>query len=495
MYNYCWLGRENEYKRNSAFIYDMCPVTGRKETVMAKSATKDLTVGSPMKLILGFMLPLLLGMLFQQLYNMVDTAIVGQYLGITALAGVGSTGSINFLVLGFVLGICAGFAIPVAQMFGSKDLGAMRKYVANTIWISVVFAVVITAATCLLCTNILTLMDTPSDCFREAYDYIFVIFLGIPVTFLYNILSGIIRSVGDSRTPVFFLILSSLLNVGLDLFMILVLNMGVSGAAWATVISQLVSGILCLIYMIKRFEILRLKKEDLPPDKYYIGRLCAIGLPMGLQYSITAIGSILIQTAVNGLGSTYVAAVTAGSKVSQLLCCPFDAMGSTMATYGGQNIGAGEVKRVKRGLFDCSILGIGYAVIGFLIILFFGTSISQLFINDTDGGSIENILALSQQFLLINGAFYIPLAFVNIVRFLIQGMGFSQVAIFAGVFEMTARGLVALVIAPMFGYTAICFANPTAWIFADAFLIPIFFYCYKKMSERFSAAKKEKITA
>lgn len=436
---------------------------------MAKSSVKDLTTGSPMKLILGFMLPLLLGMLFQQFYNMVDTAIVGQFLGIDALAGVGSTGSINFLVLGFVQGVCIGFAIPVAQQFGSKDFEAMRRYVGNTIWLAVTFAVVLTAATCILCTNILTWMDTPDDVFQQAYDYIFVIFLGIPVTFLYNILSGIIRSVGDSKTPLYFLIISSLLNVGLDVFMIVVLNMGVSGAGWATVISQLVSGILCLIFMIKRFDILRLKKSDLRPDKYYIGRLCGVGIPMGLQYSITAIGSILIQTAVNGLGSTYVAAVTAGSKVSQLLCCPFDAMGSTMATYGGQNIGAGKVERVKKGLAACSLLGVCYSVIGFLIILFAGRSISMLFVNDTNGGSVEEILDLARQFLLINGAFYIPLAFVNIVRFLIQGMGFSQIAIFAGVFEMLARGIVALCLVPFFGFNAVCFANPAAWIFADCF--------------------------
>ncbi|MGN1423969.1 MAG: MATE family efflux transporter [Oscillospiraceae bacterium] len=459
---------------------------------MAKSTVKDLTVGSPMRLIVGFMLPLLFGMLFQQLYNMVDTAIVGQYLGITALAGVGSTGSINFLVLGFVQGVCAGFAIPVAQMFGSKDLSAMRRYVANTIWLSAIFAVVITTLTCLLCTNILQWMGTPADCFNEAYNYIFVIFLGIPVTFLYNILSGIIRSVGDSRTPVYFLIISSLLNVGLDLFMIVTLGMGVSGAAWATVISQLVSGILCLVYMIKRFDILRIKKEELPIDRYYIGRLCAVGLPMGLQYSITAIGSILIQTAVNALGSTYVAAVTAACKVSQLLCCPFDAMGSTMATYSGQNIGAGEVKRIRRGLFDCSVLGVGYAIVGFLIILFIGTNIANLFINDTDGGNIEELLALSKQFLLTNGSFYIPLAFVNIVRFLIQGMGFSQVAVFAGVFEMIARGTVALFIAPALGFDAICFANPAAWILADMFLIPTFFFCYHKMSLRFGYLEKSR---
>ena len=292
---------------------------------MAKSTTKDLTSGSPMKLILGFMLPLFLGMLFQQFYNMVDTAIVGQYLGVKALAGVGSTGSINFLVLGFVQGVCTGFAIPVAQMFGAKDYNSMRKYVGNTIWISSIFAVVLTAATCLLCTNILVWMDTPADCFQQAYDYIFVIFLGIPVTFLYNILSGIIRSVGDSKTPLYFLLISSVLNIGLDLFMIIVLDMGVMGASWATVISQLVSGVLCLIYMIKKFDILHLSREEMQFNPFYISRLCGVGIPMGLQYSITAIGSILIQTAVNGLGSTYVAAVTAATKVSQLLCCKSEA--------------------------------------------------------------------------------------------------------------------------------------------------------------------------
>lgn len=438
-----------------------------------------------MKLILGFMLPLFLGMLFQQLYNMVDTAIVGQYLGVKALAGVGSTGSINFLVLGFVQGVCTGFAIPVAQMFGAKDYGSMRKYVGNIIWVSVIFAVVLTAATCLLCSNILTWMNTPDDCIQQAYDYIFVIFLGIPATFLYNILSGIIRSVGDSKTPLIFLLISSVLNVGLDLFMIIVLNMGVSGASWATVISQLVSGVLCLLFMIKKFDILHLSRDELRFSGFYAAKLCAVGIPMGLQYSITAIGSILIQTAVNGLGSTYVAAVTAATKVSQLLACPIDAMGSTMATYGGQNVGAGKIKRVGRGLFDCSCLGVGYSVLAFLIILFLGRTISTLFVNDVDAGSVDEILALSQQFLVCNGVFYVLLAFVNIVRFLIQGMGFSQIAIFSGIFEMVARGLVALALVPLLGFNAVCFANPAAWLFADCFLFPLFFHCYRKLKVKF----------
>ena len=452
----------------------------------------DMITKSPGRTLFFFALPMIIGNLFQQFYNMVDTIVVGQYLGVNALAGVGSTGSVNFLVLGFVIGICAGFAIPVAQQFGSKDFDALRKYVGNTIWIAVVFAAVLTTATCLLCSNILQWMKTPEDVFKEAHDYIFVIFMGIPVTFLYNILSGIIRSLGDSKTPVIFLIISSLLNVVLDIFMIVVLNSGVAGAGYATVISQLVSGILCLVYIAKRFEILHLKKSDLKPDAYYIGRLCAVGLPMGLQYSITAIGSILLQTAVNGLGSTYVAAVTAGSKVSQFMCCPFDAMGSTMATFGGQNIGAGRVDRVKKGLFDCSLLGVGYAVFALGFVALLGGKLAMLFIK-ADSGNPEEILELAGHFLIINVSFYVPLAFVNIVRFLIQGMGFSQIAVFAGVFEMAARAVMGLCMVPVFGYDAVCFASPSAWVLADVFLIPAFFWCFSRVKRKVEREHKTDI--
>ncbi len=454
---------------------------------MSRSSVRDLTQGNPMKLILGFMLPLLLGMLFQQFYNMVDTIVVGRFIGLNALAGVGSTGSINFLVLGFVIGMCAGFAIPVAQKFGSKDIDQLKKYVGNTVWVSIAFAAVLTAATCILCGKILEWMNTPEDVFKEAYDYIFVIFLGIPVTFLYNILSGFIRSLGDSKTPVIFLVISSLLNIVLDIFTIVVLNMGVAGAGWATVISQAFSSLLCIIFIIKRFEILHLRKEDLKPDFYYIGRLCGVGLPMGLQYSITAIGTIIIQTAVNGLGSVYMASITAGSKVGQFMCCPFDAMGSTMATFGGQNVGAGELKRVKRGLFDCILLGIIWSVLALAIALLFGGDLASLFLDPSDPKTAENIELIKEyagHFLVINALFYIPLAFVNIVRFMIQGMGSSQVALYAGVFELVARGVVAIVFVPIFGFEAVCYANPMAWILADMFLIPAFFACYNHVRKR-----------
>ncbi len=443
-------------------------------------AVKDLTKGSPMKLIVGFMVPMLLGLLFQQFYNMVDTVVVGQYLGVDALAGVGSTGSVNFLVLGFCMGLCAGFAIPVAQKFGEKDYVGLRRFVANTIWLGVAFAVIIATATALLCGNILTWMNTPKDVFGYAYDYIFIIFLGIPVTFLYNILSGFIRSLGDSKSPVIFLVISSIINVGLDILFIVAFNMGVSGAGLATVLAQLISGILCFTYIVKKFPLLHLKKEDLRPDIFYVGRLCSVGIPMGLQYSITAIGSILLQSAVNTLGKSYVAAITAGSKVSQFACCPFDAMGSTMATYCGQNVGAGKPDRISKGIKDCSILGIGYAIIAFVVLFFFGGNIAMLFID----GKEASILDMAKQFLIINVSFYIPLAFVNIIRFAIQGMGNSRLAVFAGVFEMIARGGVAIGLVPLLGYNAACFASPAAWVLADIFLFPAYFYTLKIIRRR-----------
>ena len=325
---------------------------------MTNQNAKDLTVGSPMRLLLSFMLPLLLGLLFQQFYSMVDTMVVGKFLGVRALAGVGSTGSINFLVVGMCNGICAGFAIPVAQKFGQRDFDGLRKFVGNMVWLTAVFAAVITLVTTMGCGRILRWMNTPEDTFLFAFDYIFLIFLGIPATMLYNLLSGIIRSLGDSRTPLYFLIFSSLLNVGLDLLFIVVLHMGVSGAGLATLLSQLISGLLCLWYMIKHFPILRMHGSDLRPERNYVTRLLAMGLPMGMQYSITAVGSILLQTAVNSLGAAAMASIAAGSKVSMFCVCPFDAIGSTAATFAGQNIGAGKPERVHSGVRDASILGI-----------------------------------------------------------------------------------------------------------------------------------------
>lgn len=443
--------------------------------------TKDMTQGKPMKLILGFAVPLLFGYLFQQFYNLIDTLIVGRYLGVNPLAAVGSTGSINFLVIGFCMGICVGFSIPIAHKFGAGDFVGLRKFVANSVWLGAAFSAVMTALTVVLCPVILRLMDTPPDIIDDAYAYIVVIFIGIPTVFLYNILSGIIRALGDSRTPVFFLVFSSLVNIGLDLLFIVHFKMGVEGAAWATVISQGLSGVLCLIYMIKKFEILRIKKEEWKPELHMMGSLCSMGIPMGLQYSITAIGSVVLQTAVNGLGSVAVASVTAANKIGAFLACPFDAMGSTMATYGGQNVGARKLLRVKEGLYDCIKLGAMYSIIGFLIAFFFGAPLGKLFVEAEDAALVSQIVEDVRLFLIITTAFYFPLALVNIIRFMIQGIGFPTFAILAGVLEMVARALAGFVLVPVFGFPAAAMGSPIAWIFADAFLIPAFFYVYKKL--------------
>lgn len=442
--------------------------------------TKDMTKGTPMKLILGFSIPLFFGFLFQQFYNLVDTLIVGRFLGKENLAAVGATGSINFLIIGFCMGICSGFSIPVSHKFGAGDLKGMRRVAANCVWLTIAFAVVMTVLTTCFCRHILVLMKTPANILEASCAYIWVIFLGIPATFLYNMTSGVIRALGDSRTPVIFLVMSSFLNIGLDLFFILNLQWGVQGAAWATVISQGVSGVCCLLFIVKKFELLRIQKDEWSPNRHLMRTLCGMGVPMGLQYSITAIGSVILQSATNTLGSDAVAAVTAAGRISGFLACPFDAMGSTMATYGGQNVGAGKLDRIDRGLKSCVILGAGYSVIALLVSIFGGRSLAALFLDVSEAAIIDHV----RLFLIVNTIFYFPLALVNIVRFLIQGMGFPTFAILAGVFEMLARGIAGIVLVPVIGFTGVTLGNPIAWIFADAFLIPAYFHVRKVMRKR-----------
>lgn len=441
---------------------------------------KDMTNGSPSKHILGFAVPMLFGMLFQQFYNLVDTIIVGKTLGVEALAGVGATGSINFMIIGFCMGVCNGFVIPVAQCFGAKKPADLRKYVFNGYICSIVFAIVLTLASVIFCRRILIIMNTPADIIDHAYNYIVVIFIGIPTVFLYNMVSGVIRSLGDSKTPVVFLVLSSIINVVLDFFLILVCKMGVAGAGWATVTSQLISGLTCLIYMYKKYDILKGDKSERVPDRRFITNLCMNGVPMGLQYSITAIGSTILQAAVNTLGSTYVAAMTAGSKMFNFTCCPFDALGSTMATYAGQNVGAAKIKRLGQGVRSAMIIGSVYSVLSLIALYFTTDYIALLFVNASE----TTIIALTRQFILASACIYIPLTGVNVVRFCIQGMGFSVFAISAGILEMIGRAFAAIILIPSIGFMGACLASPIAWIAADAFLFPAFIHCAKKLNAR-----------
>lgn len=345
------------------------------------TTSREMTTGPALPLILNFTLPLLLGNLLQQTYSLVDAAIVGQFLGIDALAGVGASSSVIFLILGFCNGCCCGFGIPVAQRFGARDYADMRRYVANALRLAVGISVTVAIVTSIWCADILHAMRTPDNIFRDAYLYLLVTFIGIPCTFFYNLLSNIIRALGDSRTPFWFLLFSTVLNIALDLFCILTLGWGVLGAAVATVVSQGVSAALCFAYMHRHFEILRSTRDERRFRSRHARTLLAIGLPMGLQFSITAIGSIMLQSANNALGSACVAAFTAGVRIKMFVISPFESLGMAMATYTGHNYGAVKPERIWQGIKVAAGLMLGYALFAFVVLMAGSDLLARLFID------------------------------------------------------------------------------------------------------------------
>ena len=440
--------------------------------------TKDMTQGSPLKLLLAFAVPLMLGSLFQQFYNLADTIIVGRFVGVEALAAVGSVGGLNYLVLGFVNGIACGFSIPVSWTFGAKDYSQMRRYTANTVWLSIAFAVVLTIVTVALTRPILVWTNTPANIIDLADIYVRTIFWGIPFTLLYNVTSALMRALGDSKRPLYFLLMASFLNIGLDLLCIIVFKMGVFGASFATVFSQAVAGFGSLWYIARHYHELRWSKEEGKLSRDHCLKLCNMGIPMGLQCSITAIGSVVLQGAVNGLGSDIVAAQTAGGKAAQFLSVPLESIGTAMTTYASQNLGAHDLKRVNRGVNTALGIGCVYSIASFIILRFADKLLIGLFL---DAGEVE-IMANAQSFIFWNSVFYIPLAVLIIYRYTIQGLGYSGLAMFAGVAEMVARAMVGFLFVPLWGYFAACIANPVAWFFACFFLIPAYFVVRKKLT-------------
>lgn len=437
--------------------------------------TKDMTTGNPVKLILYFSIPLLIGNIFQQFYSMVDTIIVGRFLGVKALAAVGSTGSMVFLIIGFVLGLSAGFSVLVSQKFGANDEEGMKKAVASAIVLSVIMSIIITVVSVVAAKPLLNLMNTPNDIMKDACAYIIVIFAGTSATFFYNMISGILRALGDSKTPLYFLIVSSILNVVLDLLFIVTFSMGVAGAAYATVISQGVSGLLCFIYTAKKFPILHLKKKHFKFESEYIKQHLQIGIPMALQFSITAIGTIILQSAVNSFGSTVVAAHTAASRVEQLVMQPSVTFGVTMATYVAQNLGAGDIDRIKEGVKKCTIINIIIGIVAGIILVFFGDVFVKMFVADAD----PNVIAYAKQYLTIVAFFFIPLSLIFIYRNALQGMGHTFIPMMAGVGELVARSIVAFTLPALIGYTGICLAGPMAWIAAA---LPLMFDYFRKVN-------------
>ena len=432
--------------------------------------TRDMTTGSPLSRILAFCAPLLVGNLFQQFYNLADSILVGRILGVNAFAAVGSTGALSFLILGFALGICSGFAIPIAQSFGAGDEEAVRGRAGQLVWLGLLFSGLITLATFFWTDDILCLIRTPAEIFDDAYRYIFVVFMGTAATILYNLSSSVLRALGDSRSPLFFLIAAVVVNVFLDLLFMKELGMGVEGAALATVISQAASGIACLIYMRLRVPMLHLSGQNMRPNLRRMGLIAAVGIPMGLQFSITAVGSIILQSAVNGLGASAVAAVSAGAKVHNIVAAPLETCGVAMSTYCGQNLGAGQIRRIRDGIRYGTAVSFLYCALGFTVNCLAGNAIAMLFVDPSE----TLILREVHRYLVAVGAAYPMLAVIFVFRNGLQGMGYSRQAMGAGLAELVARVLVAFGFVGRFGFQAVCFANPTAWLFADAILLVLY---------------------
>lgn len=445
----------------------------------------SMTRGKPFPLIVKFSIPLLLGNLFQQTYNMVDAAIVGKILGAEALAAVGASSSVQFFVLGFVSGMCIGFGVPVSQRFGAEDYTGMRKFVfGGSVW-AAILGVILTAVTSLGCATILNILQVPADIFSSAYIYLLIIFLGIPFTILYNWLASILRGIGDSKTPFMFLAMSATLNIFLDVFCIVILHMGTAGAAVATVVSQAISGLCCLGLIIFRKDILHVRKEERVLDMEHSKKLLVMGLPMGLQFSITAIGSMVMQSANNALGTLYVSAFTAGMKIKQFMMCPFDAFATAVSTFAAQNYGAGRMDRVKQGLKQGTALAVGYGIVSGALMILFGKTMCLMFVD----ASNTQVLEYAYLYVARMGMFYWLLGFLNTMRLCMQGLGFAGRAVFAGVIEMICRVAVSFLLVPVFGYNAITFADQCAWAGGCLYVIPMCLLCVKALSRKLENEK------
>lgn len=455
----------------------------KNESTDMNAPINDMTTGSPARHILNFALPLIGGYLLQQLYLIIDAAIVGKSIGVEALAAVGSSSSIIFLILGFCNGCCCGFGIPVAQRFGAKDYTAMRAYAANAIKLSFVISVIIMLITTALCTPILRMIQTPDEIFKDAYTFLFIIFLGIPFTFFYNLLSSIIRALGDSKTPFFFLILSSVVNIIIDVILIIELKMGVEGAGIATVVSQGLAGLLCFFYMRRKIPMLTPDGQEKKWQADKVKTLLNYGVPMGLQFSITGVGIIMLQSANNALGTLYVATFTVAMRIKYFFTCVFENLGVAMATYCGQNLGARKIPRVSMGIRSATKMMFIYFLFTFAVLYPFSKELSMIFV---DSGQTA-ILNLSEEYMRISCFFYPVLGLLTIFRYSIQGLGYSKLAMTSGVCEMVARCAVSWWLIPAVGFLGVCYADPAAWICADLFLIPTGIYIYHKLKKEYGS--------
>ncbi|MTD38724.1 MATE family efflux transporter [Erwinia sp. CPCC 100877] len=438
---------------------------------------KELTHGNPAKLIFFFTIPLLIGNIFQQFYNMADMIIVGQTLGKDALAAVGSTGSITFLIIGFAQGLTAGLSIITSQYFGAQNYQGVKKSFATSILISAAVTVFLTILSLAFVHPMLVLMQTPPEIIKDAQTFISIIFIGIFAAMAFNLLSNMIRALGDSRTPLLFLVIASVINVVLDLILIINFHMGVAGAGIATVTAQIISSLLCVLYIRRRIPNLQLRKKDFSIDKQEIRAHLNIALPMAFQSSIIAIGSIVLQAALNSLGTDVVAAQAASSKIEQFATQPMMSFGIAMATFTAQNFGAKNYKRIIQGVNQCLAMSICFSFLAGAIVIFFGDHLVTLFVSAKE----TKVLSLAQTYFNVNGSMYWLLAILFIVRYTLQGLGQSVIPTLAGIMELVMRSFAAIILTAAFGFVGAALASPLAWAGSVTVLIASYFKAMKRL--------------
>lgn len=439
----------------------------------------NLTIGNPIKKIIVFSIPVLLGLLFQQLYGIVDAIIVDRTLGQVCFSAIGITGPLLGLVLGFAQGLPAGFSIVTSQFFGAGEMEKVRKSIATSIILCALITVILTVISLLITRPLLKLLNTPDKYFEYAVSYISTIFYGIGASILYNMVAFILRALGDSKTPLYFLLVASVLNIGLDLLFIMVFDMEIAGAGWATVLSQLLAGIACLVYMFIKYPTVRLSKKDWKTSWAFCGKHLYIGVPMGFQFSVISLGLMIQQSAINSLGDDVVTAYSAATRIENLAVQPFCALGTAMATFSGQNYGAKQYDRLLQGVRQSLVIGVVTTVVVAAIIAMFGEEMTYWFIST----ATERQAQLCQQYLRYQVSFYLVLLAIYIYRNALQGMNYSSVTVVACVMELVMRGVAAFFLVKWLGFPGICLSNPVAWIGSDLALLPAYFIAAKKLKK------------
>lgn len=428
---------------------------------------ENMTKGNPFSIILKFTIPLFIGNLFQQIYNTMDTMIVGRYLGENALAAVGSTGTLMFVIIGLANGLCTGFTVLTSQKFGEGNEREVKRSVANGCLLSGIVVIILTTISLLLMSHILHWMNTPNEIYQDAYRYITVICMGIAANVAYNFLASCLRAIGNSKIPLVMLVFSALLNIVLDVLFICKTSLGTAGAAWATNLSQLVSAGLCLVYIIKKEPLLRPGR-----DMFRLHRSCSrqqlkVGIPMALQFGITGSGTVIMQAAINLFGPLAVAAYTAANKITNLLMQGVVSIGQTMAVYAGQNYGAKRLDRIKKGVRSALVIDIVYSVTaGLLAYAGLPLFMKMFFHTETN---MQEIMNYARTYMAICTSFYIPLSVIFNFRNTMQGCGYGFLPMMGGVVELIARLVCAVLAMKTLNFIMACFCDPAAWLAAGIF--------------------------